>query len=290
LPAATGQKDVFLQDNKSLFINSDRVNSKNDTVLGTLAFVGSGNKTLKIKTTNDTNGDIPKKRDTKPFSVVVNVNHADATQIEVNNKVSLSKYLDPGAIVSKKVLTPSVNPTTTTITIKFKLPNKSQTKKYGLLQDVRKNTFLNFEGSTPKVTFAVNLTQEIKKGDTLYFRDKKYSDNIDKREALKIGSKYIKNDDLILVVNDTESKYFLYKVTSQANEAFTIPNGSAKTYTITFTKQVLSNGEVYGIDSKTIYSYTSAPTPLLSKLSPTKILGLQSRFTFKLAPQYAITE
>jgi hypothetical protein len=134
-----------------------------------------------------------------------------------------------------------------------------------------------------------NLTTKVTKGQLLYFRDKNYSDNLDKREFLRVGSRYIKNDDLILVVNDTESKYFLYKVTSEANEAFTIPNGSAKTYNVTFTKQTLTSDEVYALSSKTIYSYTSSPVKL-SKLTATKILGLKKRVTFKIAPQYAITE
>ena len=292
LPAATAQKDVYLSDVSSLQVGSDRINADNSTVLGTLTFKGSANTGIAIRTSNDSNGDIPLKigtvlqRKAKAFSITVNVVDP-SNQVEVGNRVRLSGYLDPEAKVTKKVSTATAN--VYTITILFSVPNKSYKKAqyYGVIKAVPKNTNLVFDGPTPKITFATNLTTAIAKGEKVYFRDKNYSDNLDEREKLKIVSKYIKNEDMILVVNADASKYFLYKVTSGASEAYAIPNGSGITHTVTLTKQALSTSETYSISGKDVYEYKDSK---LSKLTPTKLASLQKRVSFKLAPQYAITE
>ena len=285
LPAAAGQADLYLTDVKDLSVGSQRVNSQNTSVLGTLTFKGNGNNKIDLKTANTSGGEIAYVRGAKAF--VKNVTLLDASQVELNNKVTKSGYLDPGAVISKK--------NGNIITINFKVPNKSykkKTERFGLIKKLPRNTFLTFEGPTPKITFDANLTTAIKKADIVYFRDKEHSDNLNEREKLKIRSKYIKNDDLILVINSTENKYFLYKVTLNASEAFNIPSASAQTYEVTFEKQSLSTSEVYSayqlqVGDTGVYQYSSGQ---LTQISKVKLASLQQRVTSKPAPQYAITE
>lgn len=279
LAAATGQASVFVSDTSSLIVGSVRMDSTIENELGTISSLDATANKRDLKTVNTSLGDIPKVRSTKKF-VSTAFTLVSSTGVEVGDKVVKAGYLDPGATVNSK----SGN----IIKIIFNSPNpKYKPKLYGLIQAVPRNTTLSFIEPFPKITFASNLTTAIAKGEKVYFRDKNYSDNLDEKEKLKIGSKYIKNDDMILVVNDTSSKYFLYKVTSGASEAITIPNGSAITYTVTLTKQTLSTSEVYSIGDKSVYEYKDSK---LSKLTTTKLASLQKRVSFKLAPQYAITE
>jgi hypothetical protein len=280
--AATGQATIFLSDTSGLLAGSIRVDSSNKNELGTISSLDATATKRDLKTENTNNGDIPKVRSKDKF-ISTPVTLASSTGVEVGDKVVKSGYLDPGATVASK----SGN----IISIKFNTPNtKYKPKLYGLIQTIPKNSPISFIEPFPKIVMSSNLTTAIKKDTILYFKDKNYDGNLDEREKLKIGSKYIKNDDMILVRNTTGHKYFLYKVTSGASEAFTIPNGIAKTYTVTFTKQELSASEVYAISNEKVYSYSQSATIKLIELTPTKLASLQKRVTSKPAPQYAITE
>ena len=285
IPAATAQATVFLSDTSSLVVGSERVDSTGQLELGTISSLDSVLNTRKVKTVNTSSGDIPKVRKPKGFisTAVTLVSGTTTNGIEVGDKVISSKYLDPGATVASK--------SGDVIKIKFNIPNKKYTSAqyFGLILGVPKNTTLTFVEPFPKIIMSSNLTTAVKINEKLFFRSKSYSDNLNERDKLSIGTRYIKNDDLILVVNDSESKYFLYKVTSGANEAFAIPNGSTATHTVTFTKQTLSTDFLYSVSNTSVYSYSSDPVKL-SKLTATKLASLQSRVSFKLAPQYAITE
>jgi hypothetical protein len=280
LPAATGQKSIFLADTSNLYVGSMRVNSANNTNLGTIASLDPAPTTRDIKTANNSNGDIPKKRDDKAFTSKVTL--ADAAGVEVGDRVIKAKFLDPGAVVTSR----SGN----IVGIKFGTKNTAYKKSqaFGVIKTVPKNTTLTFVEPAPKVVMSANLTTAVAKTETLYFRDKLYYENQQEKSKLKItGSSYIKTGDKILVINSTANKYFLYTVALNAEEARAIPYSVAKTYNVTFTKETLSEDNLYTYGtSKYIYSQEDNNLTLINTSTATST----GRASFKFAPQYAITE
>ena len=279
-PAATGQTSIFLADTANLYVGSMRVNAANDTNLGTISSLDASATTRSIKTANNSNGDIPLKRDDQYFISTVTL--ASSSGVEVNDRVIKAGYLDPGAVVNSK----SGN----IIKIKFGTKNAKypKSKAYGLIKAVPKNTTLTFVEPAPKVVMSANLTTAIAKAQTVYFRDKVYYENAQEREKLKIsGASYIKTGDKILVINDSQNKYMLYTVALNAEAARSISESEARTYNVTFTKHTLSESELY-IFNGTNYRYSQANNNLttISTANATKV----GRVSFKFEPQYAITE
>lgn len=280
LPASTGQANILLSDTLNLYVGSMRVNADNNTNLGLISSLDASPTTRDIKTANNSSGEIVYKRDDKAFTKTVTL--VSSSGIEVGDKVIKSGFLDPGTVVTSK----SGN----IITIKFGVKNSNypKSKAYGLIKTVPKNTTLSFVEPAPKIIMSANLTTAITKAQTLYFRDKNYYENSAERKKLIIsGSSYIKTGDKILVINSTENKHFLYTVNSDAEEARIIPQSVAKTYNVTFTKNTLSQNNLYQIGtSKYRYDETNQNFVLL----PTSDATTSGRVSFKFQPQYAITE
>jgi hypothetical protein len=280
LPAATGQTSIFLADTANLYAGSMRVNAANTVNLGTINSLDATANTRTVKTANNSNGDIPLKRDDKSFISTVTL--ASSSGIEVGDRVIKAGYLDPGAVVNSK----SGN----IVKIKFGTKNTKypKSKAYGLIKAVPKNVDLTFVEPAPKVVMSANLTTAIAKAETVYFRDKVYYENSAERQKLKIsGASYIKTGDKILVINESQNKYMLYTVDLNAEAARSIPQSEAKTYGVTFTKYTLSENELYEYNGKN-YRYSQADNNLttISTATATKV----GRVSFKFEPQYAITE
>jgi len=280
LPAATAQTTIFLADTANLYAGSVRVNSANTTILGTISSLDSSATTVTVNTANGSSGAIALKRIDKSF--VSTVTLTSSSGIEAGDKVIKAGYLDPGVTVQSK----SGN----IVTIKFGVKNTKypKAKAFGLIKALPQNTSLTFVEPAPKVVMSANLTTAITQAETVYFRDKAYYENAEKKEKLKIsGKSYIKTGDKILVINDSQNKYMLYTVTSNAEAARSIPQSEAKTYDVTFTKYTLSESELYvynGIN----YRYSQANNNL-TKI-PTANATKVGRVSFKFEPQYAIAE
>lgn len=280
LPAATGQTSIYLADTSNLYVGSMRVNAANNQNLGTISSLDASATTRSVKTANNSNGDIPLKRDASPFISTVTL--ASSTGIEVGDRVIKSGYLDPGAVISSK----SGN----IIKIKFGVKNTKypKSKAYGLIKALSKDSSLTFVEPSPKVVMSANLTTAIAKAETVYFRDKVYYDNFAEKEKLKIsGNSYIKSGDKILIVNESENKYLLYTVALNAEAARSIPQSEAKTYDVTFTKYTLLESELYQYGSA-LYRYSETDQTLTTINSATATAT--GRVSFKFEPQYAITE
>jgi len=279
-PATTGQATIYLSDTANLYAGSVRVNSANDTVLGTIGSLDLSPTLTSVNTANSSSGQIALKRSDKSFTSTVTL--VSSTGIDVGDKVLKSGYLDAGAEVSSK----SGN----VIKITFKVINAKypKSKAYGLIQALPKSTPLSFVKSSPKIIMSANLTTAVTKSQTLYFRDKVYYENYAQKEKLKIsGSNYIKTGDKILVINESQSKYLLYTVTLNAEAAAIIPESEARTYSVTFTKYTLSENELYQYGTLN-YKYSQANNNLTTIVTPNTTKN--GKVLFKFEPQYAITE
>jgi hypothetical protein len=285
--AVVSQKVIPVTDTKYLMAGSVRVDKDNKTILGTVSSLDSVRNIRTVQTFKGSSGTINRERKSDVWSTKVTLKSASGVQVAdmVKNRNATSEnYFDPGAVIS--AVSGNV------VTIKFGVKNKNYVppatktnRGYGLIKAVGQEAYFIAEEPYLKIAMVANLTSEIAKATDIYFRDKVHYENLTERQKLIIsGGKFIKPGEKILVINDTSSKYFLYTV-SDLNDATNILSSKAVTYSVTFTKEELSENEIYEFGNKK-YLYSDA------KLTPTSASSTTAvgKVTYKSAPQYAITE
>ena len=287
--AVISQKVIPITDTKYLQSGSVRVDKDNKTILGTISTLDTLRDKRTVQTFKGSSGTIERERKSDVWSTKVTLKNATNIQVAdmVKNRNATSEnYFDPGAVIS--AVSGNV------VTIKFGVKNKNfvppvtkTNRGYGLIKAVPQEAYFIAEEPYLKVAMTVNLTSEIAKGTDIYFRDKVYYENLTERRKLIIsGGKFIKPGEKILVINDVSNKYFLYTVLN-LNDATNILSSKAVSYSVTFTKEVLSENEIYEIGNRRyLYSDSDGTLAPTSASSATAV----GKVTYKSAPQYAITE
>jgi hypothetical protein len=155
-----------------------------------------------------------------------------------------------------------------------------QIPKPGLKKDLPNNTVITFtpDPTNNRITFSTDLGTAIAKNTVLSFNNPVADANVLINSKLKIGSRYLKTGDLILLNNENDVR--LYQVTSPVNTGI-FSDGQA--VTVTFTKVNLLESAIY-VYGTSNYRYVGSSLFEVDKVQTVR------RFNYKIAPQYAITE
>lgn len=150
----------------------------------------------------------------------------------------------------------------------------------GLMKSLPVGTDIIFnpDPSNNRLVLASDVGTAVSKKTTITFNNKVVDDNILLNSQLKISGNYITTGKKILINNPGDVR--LYEISSPVDSNV---KNDGSSVSILFKKIPLSESLIYQIDNKK-YKYIDSN---LYEFSKTQTI---ERFTYKLAPQYAITE
>ena len=135
-----------------------------------------------------------------------------------------------------------------------------------------------------KITLSTNMTTgKVNANKDLIFQDLYYTNNSTNNSKLKIGTKYIEQEDLILV--ETPSAKYLYQVTTLDTDATFLYNVSGLDYNVVFTK--VSGAAEYKYNYGSSY-FTISNGNVTAYGVPA--FSVSDKVSTKIQPQYLPTE